>query len=276
MKPFFGILFFMFIVFNGSAQAIERKIIVENKHFYYTTINSEFQVGTLFVGDLSEPLKSAKRLALPAGRNYDDPIIPFSWDVLKDDFYAVNFLNHSQNDRNEALKRFKISSLSDWSEKVTTYGMIMQSTELTPFAYNDPYEYVIKKSNTLNSFFYDGIAVSDTSYFMAITNNGELSIWNYNGKAWQHGETQKIPVDGFFTLFEFKKHVYLFLNGGQTYEVSTKTISQAPNKTPGAKLSEGVLIINKDDNSVKYIKNNQLDYSTPLNELITKKAIEIF
>lgn len=266
----------MFVSFALSAQVVERKIIIQNKHFYYTTIDAEFQLATLHTGNVSDGLKTAKSLALPAGRNYNDPINPFCWDVLKDDFYAINFLNHPLNDRNEALKRFKISSLQEWGDKVTVNNMLMISVDLTPFTNNDPYAFVIKKSNTLNNFFYDGIAINDSSYYMAITNNDELSIWNYDGFGWKNSETQKIPVDGFFTLFEYRKHVYLFLNGGQTYEVSTKTISQAPNKTPGAKLSEGVLIINKDDNTVKYIKNSQLDYNTPLNELITKKAIEIF
>ena len=276
MKPFFVIFFLTLVSYVLSAQTIERKIIIENKHFYYTTIDAEFQIATLHTGNVSEGLKTSTSLALPAGRNFNDPVIPFSWDVVKDDFYAVNFLNHPMNDRNEALKRFKISSLQAWSDKVTVPNMVMQSVDLTPFANNDPYLAVLKKSSTLNNFFYDGIALNDSSYYMAITNNDELSIWNYDGFAWKNSELQKIPVDGFFTLFEFNERAYLFLNNGQTYEVSTKTISQAPNKIPGAKLSEGILVINKDDNTVKYIKNSQLDYSAPLDELIKKKAIEIF
>ncbi|MGZ4048179.1 MAG: hypothetical protein ACXVNN_02385, partial [Bacteroidia bacterium] len=224
MKSFFGSLFFMFISIALTAQALERKIIIENKHFYYTTIDAEFQIATLHIGNVSEALKTGGNLALPAGRNYDDPINPFSWDVLKDDFYAVSFLNHPLNDRNEALKRVKISSLQEWdNNKVTVLSMIMKSIDLPPFAYNDPYLSTIKRSNTLNNFFYDGIAISDSSYYMVITNNGELSIWNYNGLAWKSSEIQKIPVDGFFTLFELKKHPYLILNNGQVYEISTKT-----------------------------------------------------
>jgi hypothetical protein len=255
---------------------IERKIIIENSHFYYSTIDEEFQIATLHVGSISDGLKKAKNLALPAGRNFNNPIVPFSWDLSKDDFYAINFLNHPLNDRNEALKRFKLGAIQEQNDKVSVLNKIMESIDLTPFAYNDPYLSTIKRSNTLINFFFDGIVINDTTFFMAITNNGEFSFWSFDGLGWKNSEIQKLSVDAFFTLFEYKKRAYMFLNNGQTYEVSTKTISQAPNKTPGARLSEGVLIINKDDNTVKYIKNNQLDFNEPLDELIKNKAIEIF
>jgi len=276
MKPFFALLFFTIMSFAVSAQKIERKFIIENNRFYYSTIDEEFQVATLHVGNVSDGLKTAKSLALPAGRNFNDPVVPFSWDLSRDDFYAINFLNHPLNDRNEALKRFKLSALQECSDKVTVLNKIMESVDLTPFAYNDPYLFTIKRSNTLTNFFFDGIVLNDTTFFMAITNSGEISFWNYNRLGWKNSEIQKLSVDAFFTLFEYKKRAYMFLNNGQTYEVSTKTISQAPNKTPGATLSEGVLIINKDDNTVKYIKNSQLDFNVPLNELIKKREIEIF
>ena len=266
----------MFVSCAVSAQEIERKIIIQNNHFYYTTIDAEFQIATLHVGNVSEGLKTAKLLALPAGRNYSDPVNPFSWDVLKEDFYAINFLNHPLNDRNEALKRIKINSLTEWNDKTTVLDMVMRSTDLSPFAYNDPYSFVIKRSNTLNNFFYDGVASDDSTYCMAITNNGEMSIWIFKGAVWQHSEIQKIPVDGFFSIFNYKKSVCMILNNGQTYEYSTKTNSLVEGKNSGVKLSDGILIVNKDDNTIKYLKDSQLDRSTPLNELIKKKAIEIF
>ena len=66
MKPFFALLFFSFISFAISAQMIERKIIIENSHFYYSTIDEEFQIATLHVGNVSDGLKKSKKHS-PAG-----------------------------------------------------------------------------------------------------------------------------------------------------------------------------------------------------------------
>ena len=71
------------IAFAQSAlpQKIERKIIIKNNNFYYTTIDEEFQIATLHIGKTTDSLNAAKHYALPAGRNYDEPVNPFSWDV---------------------------------------------------------------------------------------------------------------------------------------------------------------------------------------------------
>ncbi|HEY0029345.1 MAG TPA: hypothetical protein VGC65_01205 [Bacteroidia bacterium] len=272
------VFLFIFLIIGtlARAQSMERKIVIENGHFYFTTIDEEFQIGSLHSGALSEPLKMAVKKALPAGRNFTDPINPFSWDISGNNFYAINFLMHPLNDRNESLKRLKISSLKAWGPAVTTLDMIMQGTDLTPFAYNEPYAFVIKRSSTLNNFFYDGIALNDSSYFMAIANNGEMSVWNFNGKEWKHSEVQNFPIDGYFSLFVHGKKVCLATNAGGLYEVSVKGISSLEGKSVGTSLPNCLLIVNKDDDSLWYLKNNDVNQHTPLNELIEKKAIRIF
>lgn len=271
-KTFFVSFFILFssVVFS---QSIERKIIIQNGNYFFTTIDENNQLATLHTGKFSDSLKASKKLAMPVGRNFDDPIVPFCWDVVDTNLYAISFLLHPLNDRNEAIKRINILSLKEWGKSPTPMELINLSVDMNPFAYNDPYLFVTRRSNMLEGFFYDAIATS-TGYTMAISNNGEISIWNYNGTEWKHGDVVKFPIDGYFSLFEKNKKTYLILNSGIIQEVSTNGIS--PNKKDvGVKLKDGFLIANKDDNSVWFMKNEDLNQRIPLNELVTKKAKRI-
>lgn len=275
MTKTFFVSFFIVLSTALFSQAIERKIIIQNGNFFFTTIDDNIQLATLNTGVYSSKIKDAKKLAMPVGRNYDDPINPFCWDVSGKNVFAINFLVHPLNDRNEAIKRIELASLKDWTTTGSNMEMIMKGVEMNPYTYNDPYLFVTRRSNTLEKFFFDGVAESDSSYTMAISNNGELSVWNYNGKEWKHGEVLKFPVDGYFSLFVFNKKTYLILNSGVLYEVSTKGIS-AINKDCGASLTNGFIVINKDDKTISFLKNSDYNSHTALNELINKKAIRIF
>lgn len=275
MTKTFFVSFFIILSTALFSQTIERKIIVQNGNYYFTTIDDNIQLATLYTGIYSSEIKDAKKLALPFGRNYDDPINPFCWDVSGKKLFAVNFLVHSQNDRNEAIKRIELSSLKDWATTGTNMEMIMKGVEMNPYTYNDPYLFVTRRSNTLDKFFFDGAAENDSSYTMAISNNGELSVWNFNGKEWKHGEVQKFPVDGYFSLFVFNKKTYMIINSGVLYEISTAGI-KAINKDCGTSLTNGFIVINKDEKTISFLKNSDFNSHTTLNELINKKAIRIF
>jgi hypothetical protein len=272
MKRLFSISFFLFTAALAAGQNIERKILIEGGKFYYTTIDEEFQVATLHTGKATEALKTAKHLALPAGRNYSDPVVPFAWDVSGASVFAVNFLMHPLNDRNEALKKIEISALREWTPELKPFDLIMQSVDANMMAYNDPYEFVRKRSSLLENFFYDGITKSDGSYCMVVSNNGELSVWNYTAEGWKHGNIQPMRVGGYFSLFEYKKNTYLLLSDGSSHKIEQDTVNAAAAFTLGTALSSGVLVENKDDGTIKFLKNEKIDQSMPLNELIKKKA----
>lgn len=271
MQKTFFVSFFILVSSFTSAQLIERKIIIQNGNYYFTTIDENNQLATMHTGKYTDSLKASRKLAMPVGRNFDDPIVPFAWDVVDTNIYAISFLLHPLNDRNEAIKRLNFSSLKEWNRSPTPMELINLSIDMNPFAYNDPYLFVTRRSNMIEGFFYDAIMTSDGAYTMAISNNGELSGWNYNGTEWKHGEVIKFPIDGYFSLFEKNKKTYLITNSGSLYEASASGL-KALKKEIGTTLKDGFLIINKDDNNVWFMKNEDLNQRSPLNELITKKA----
>lgn len=259
-----------------ASQTVERKIVIKDNLFFYTTIDEENQLGTLHTDSISKPLKNAKKLALPAGRNYREPINPFSWDIRDRSMYAVSFLDHPLNNKNEALKCFMLSSLQEWNDTLTPISLIMKSVDQNMFAYNEPYKFMKHQSNTLSGFQFDGILLEDSSYTMVIVNNNELSIWNYAHKKWTHSQLQSFAINGFFSLFEANKQLYIILNNGNIHKVLKEKIQQTPDKVTTRPLTENTLILDRDKNTVRLIKNNELNMKTPFNELIEKKAISIF
>lgn len=254
---------------------MERKLIVQNNSFFYTTVDQELQIGTLLTGDWKQPLKTAKKLALPAGRNFNKSFNPFSWDISTNTMYAINFLNHPLNNKKDALKSFQVSSLKEWSDSITPMDMILKGTELPGFAPNEPYTFMLHVSNVINGFYFDGIIRSDSSYEMVIVNNNQLTIWNYKQKAWSHSEIQNFQITGFFNLFEHNGQLYILLNNGNLHKVTSEKIITTPEKITNKSLTEYTLIIDRDSKKVELIKTNDLSMNKPLNELIETKAISI-
>lgn len=275
MKMYFSFIY-LFIQLVAVSQNVERKIIVQNNSFFYTTIDQEVQIGTLLTGDCKQPLKTAKKLALPAGRSFNKSFNPFCWDITDSTLCAINFLNHPLNSKKEALKSIKLSSLTEWSDKVTPIDMIMKGTEWPSFAPNEPYSFTIHASNVLNGFYFDGIMLSDSSYEMVIVNNNRLSIWNYKQSKWSHSEIQDLPIAGFFNLFESNKQVYILLNNGNIHKVTPEKIITTPEKTTNKSLTEYTMIVNRDSKKIQLLKTNELNMNKPLHELIETKAISIF
>jgi hypothetical protein len=262
-------------VLCATAQSVERKIIIQQNKFYYTTIDAELQVATLHTGTINDTTPVISHLALPAGRNYREPLIPFCWDLTPKHLYAVNFIDHPMSDRNESLKRVTLSSLRQWDSTISAKQMLMTSATENMFTYFQPYQFTQKRSKDLQHFFFDAIAVNDTSYYVAMANKGELSLWHYDGKDWKHSAVFPFKLDKHFSIFEHKKKIYMLQQNGHIYELSlTKTPKLVKVKT-SAPLTDGYLVINKDTHSVQYIKEKQLNWKQPA-ALIFKKTIPIF
>lgn len=275
MRAYFSLIC-LFLPLFGVSQNIERKIIVQNNSFFYTTVDQEVQIGTLHTGDYKQPLKAAKKLAIPAGRNFNKSFNPLSWDIADNTMYAVNFLNHPLNSKKDALKSFPLSSLKEWSDSVTTIEMILKSTEMMGFTNNEPYIFTLRQSNVINGFYFDGIVLSDSSYEMVIVNHNKLSIWNYKQNKWSHSEVQDFKIDGYFNLIENNRHVYILLNNGNLHEVTAKEIISKPEKATNKPLTMYTLVLNRDSKKIQLIKTSELSTNKPLNELIETKAISIF
>lgn len=255
-----------------TAQQVERKVIVENGQYYYVTIDEMHQIGTLYTGKYDQPLHQAKAFGLPAGRGISAQTNPLAWDLADTKMYAVNFLDHSLNDRNEAIKRFEISGLKEWGPNLRVEDLLMESAEKNMYVLNEPYLFIKSRSKFLNNFYFDGIYF-DNAYWMVITNNDELTIWKYANEEWKHSEVKKFPVTGFFSLVVLKKSLHLMTNSGEIYQISLENMNLTSSLS--INLNEYILIDDRDEKVTYYIKNNSFNFEKSLKTQVIEKAIKL-
>ncbi len=254
---------------------IDRKIIVEGGKYHYVKIHPWNQMGTLHVLDGSDLMDSGKAYALPAGRGYFEPINPLAWDIADSDFYAVSFIDNPLNDRNEAIKRFALSGLRLWSEGVRAEDLIQVSVDYHMLASNEPYQFMLKQSNVLEGFFFDGISW-EGNYWMVVANQGQLSIWKYDSETWQHSEIVFSETKGYFSLVVSGKKLRMISNNGTLYDVSLEGITAVKNPGGLTLLNNGVIVDNRDSGELFYVSNSAFDVNSTIEQIISKNGKPIF
>ncbi|NOQ74749.1 MAG: hypothetical protein GQ574_22235 [Crocinitomix sp.] len=276
MKAFILILLFG-VGFSSTAQDFERKVIVKDGAFYYVSVDDNLQIGTLYKGAMDGLLKDAKAYAIPAGRGVSAQTNPLAWDIDGEDMYAVNFMDHSLNDRYESIKKFAINDLKLWGANVSVDELIMQSVDAPMYVFNEPYHFIKERSDFLNHFYFDGVVLGG-NYWMAVTNNEELIIWNHVGDEWYHSEIiENFKVDGPFTLLTVNEAIYLLTANGKAYEISISGGAKAVTFSVDAtfRLKDVVLIDDRDKNIVYYMKRSQFNYEKSMTDMISEMAIKV-
>lgn len=264
------------MVMSSQAQSLERKIIIQNGKFYYITVDENIQLGTLYTGSVSDPLKLAKAYALPAGRGISAETNPLAWDVTNEHLLAINFLDHSLNDRNESIKKIPISALRQWGPAISVEEVMMESIDQHGYTLNEPYLFVKNRSKYLNHFYFDAV-LHQHDYWMVMTNNDELTIWRNNTGGWQHSEVLNFPITNYFSLFSVDENLYLITQEGGLYAVTLDGIKEI-NKGNGAfSLKSSIIIEDRDKQQYYTFSAAALNLEQTLNKLITAfgKTLEL-
>lgn len=256
------ILSFVFIAIQ--AQSLERKIIVQNGKFYFMSVDENIQLATLYSGSISQPLKFAKAFAVPAGRGVSAETNPLAWDLFEEHVFAINFLDHSLNDRNESIKKIPVSGLMEWGPNVRLEELMMESIDRHMFQLNEPYLFVKNRSNYLNHFYFDGL-IHQNAYWMAMANNDELTIWSYTNEGWKYSEVIDFPITNYFSLLSQGDQLFLMTYEGDLYSVGLNGLLQIKKGNGGVDLARSILIDDRD---------NQMIYIFPSTGLNLEKTLE--
>ena len=239
------IIIFLFAFQSVSAQEFERKIIIRNEKAFYITIDPEFQLATLHICNLNDPLSNSKQFILPAGRSLSEPINPLAWDISGDYIFVINFMDNALNDKYQSIKKFRIDSLKIKDSEYTVQFHLSQTLYQPFFAYNEPYKFMIDRSPVILNLFFDIQAMTDSSLQMVISNNGEQLYWFCTNGSWSHRELVKISFEHYFSILE---------NG---------TVFTNENE---------YLIVNKNTNKILRINKTDVTPSQSLNQIIKQKA----
>lgn len=275
MKHFLTLILLLLAGLNSSfSQNLERKIIVENGLFYYVSVDENVQIATLYKGSVNDKLASATAYAVPAGRGLSAQPNPLAWDVRGEEMVAVNFMDHSLNDRNEAIKRFKLSALRKWGPAVQLEEVVMESIDQNTFMLNEPYLFIKERSKFLNHFYFDGVMVGD-SYWMVFTNNGELTIWEYADASWKRSEVREFTVNGAFNLVGLNNKIYLWTLEGGVYQLNLSTFELIAEVQATRNLNDVVVIEDRDQKKIYSFSRAAFNFEKTLAELMFNQANEL-
>ncbi|MFT5822009.1 MAG: hypothetical protein ACI8ZM_003265 [Crocinitomix sp.] len=276
MKVFILILL-LSVGFISIAQDFERKVIIKDGMFNYVSVDDNLQIGTLYKGAMGGLLKDAKAYAIPAGRGISAQTNPLAWDIAGEDMYAVNFMDHSLNDRYESIKKFAIKDLKLWGANVTIDELIMQSVDAPMYVFNEPYYFIKGRSDFMNHFYFDGV-VQEGNYWMAVTNNEELTIWNHIGDEWYHSEViENFKVDGPFSLLTVGESIYLITTNGKAYQISVNggAVEVTFSVDATFRLNDVVLIDDRDKDEIYYMNKSQFNYEKSMTDMLSEMAIKV-
>lgn len=257
-------LILSFVFSASQAQSLERKIIVQNGKFYYMSVDENIQLATLYAGSISQPLKLAKAFALPAGRGISAETNPLAWDLFDEHIFAINFLDHSLNDRNEAIKKIPVSSLKEWGPIVRMEELMMESIDQHMFQLNEPYLFVKNRSNYLNHFYFDGL-IHQSAYWMAMANNDELTIWRNTNEGWKNSEVIDFSITNYFSLVSNGDQLFLITYEGDIYSIGLNGLLEIKKGNGSFDLARSILIDDRD---------NQMIYTFPSTGLNLEKSLE--
>lgn len=250
---------------------MERKLLLSGGKFYFVTVDAEQQLATLHSNRLKSPLKKAAPTPLPAGRNYAEPIVPFCWDLNDDVLFAVNWIQHPLNDRMEALRSFPLKGLGEWTNKSSVQDLLARSVDMPILCTNEPYAAVLRNSNVLEGFYFDAIAATSASSTVVICNQGKALVAEYQQGSWSLGEPFVFDQKEGFVLVVSGNKKCLLRSDGCVFELLGKEIKELPElKLPEA-LNKLLIVVNKDNNSVGYILNKELNHSLSFKKIMNKK-----
>ncbi len=270
---FISFLLFIIVALNTWGQGIERKIIIQDKHFYFLKINEENQLATMFVGKTNEAVSHADSFAVPFGRNFEMPFNPFVWDFYKDNFFALNFLRHPLNDWNEAVKIIGMKDLKSDSflQHASAIDLILKSCDYYAWQMNEPFMEIKKNKTHFDQFFYDGVMSSDSTLWMVYAIDHQYQLWQLHKQEWKQIGGQDLKLENYFSLVNWKNKLLLF------YQDNFCAINKKSGKIIGkyqfkGSLDKGVLVIDRDKNRLYWLASENLNSELPFEKILKSKA----
>ena len=254
MKKYFLIILFVAVSELLFSQGkFERRIIIEDSIFYAVEIIG--QTGVLWKGNITEPMDSAQKYALPVGtKRRSIHYLPLSWNVHNDTLYAINFTEYAQNERLTSFKSIPLLKLEKYTGQ-NNAKQLMQGAFENGKIENWPLVNMLKKYKYIDDLFFDFV-VADSTIIQFISINNELTIWTYKNNTWERSEINPFETSGFFTTYISGNYPYLINAEGELYVYTDKLIITSSKTFP---LGEKILIENRDDNTIKFINYNELN-----------------
>jgi hypothetical protein len=273
-----SLLLTIFAQFAFAQKAIERKIIIEHAQFYYCTVNNDLQLAELHNGNVQQNINNVSAYnILPVGREISDPFVPLCFDINKGEMLAINWILNSNNSRNDALKKINLAEAIK-SQNLNPAQVLEQSFLIPPIAAYEPWQFMLRRNNTLSNNFFDIAWGKDNTVLLALCNQNELFIWMYNGSEWKHSDAIPVNFHQYFSLIAVGTKIGILSSEGvlNTYSVTGNQWKLQKQIKYPMNLQTSTLVIDKDNQKVLYLNNNDVEQSKlSLTQLMKSKAKKI-
>ena len=251
------------------ASIIDRKIIIEDGTYHCVSIDPLFQIGTYHYGSIDDTLLTSNSLALPAGRMLGGNENELAWDIAGKDIFAVSTLEHPLNDRYEAIKKIPVDSMKAWNNYNHQGDVILISVDNYMYAPNEPYKYIASRFKSLDTYYFDAVYFKD-KLWMVVTCQNEWTVWYFENYEWKQSSVLVPYQSCKFTLFEKDDEMHMVMESSAVYKVTEKKIEQLQVAKAQKTLNDGIVIQNKDANTLMYLDKTHLDKQKPLSEIISE------
>lgn len=259
-KAIATVLFCGSIVSNVSAQTgIERKIVIDNGNAYYCTVDNDWQLATLHMAVLNNGMTPERLSELPLGREWKDEFMPLCFDIRGNEMVGFNWITSATNSRNEALKKIKIDELTQVSKAATDASMTAWLERSFTWPYltsNEPWMVMLRRNNVLDNCYFDMTMLDNGHVVMVICNHNDMTVWEYDGKIWQHSGRLNVNITGYFSLVSLARQTWLITQNGTIFRLDGKEVAttQLIKETQqlGQPLKDVVLIVDRDNKNVRY------------------------
>lgn len=252
MKKYFLVILFVAVSELLFSQGkFERRIIIEDSIFYAVEIIG--QTGVLWKGNITEPMDSAQKYALPVGtKRRSIHYLPLSWNVHNDTLYAINFTEYAQNERLTSFKSIPLFKLEKYTGQ-NNAKQLMQGAFENGIIENWPMVNMLKKYKYIDDLFFDFV-VTDSGIIQYIVINNELTIWEWKNNKWTSTVMIPFGVQNYFNLYIKDNNIIMLESNGEEICLANKT--RITNFFPeGFELKNYLFLENRDDNSFRFIKN---------------------
>lgn len=228
--------------------------------------------------------------------------IPKAWDIENSFFWGLNgvFVRTDGHPlyiaANGVLEKIPLSRLDSWTGK-NIHKKDFPQFDAFKFNRNLPlnkltYENYYLKRKAREKFeekYEDKKIIFDrlikTTYFDILTTKdgtpnyilyfeNKISVWKLINDDWINYGTFDFSTNGFFTCFEHQKALYLIDYNSTVYKINKSGLEKVTNLPD--KLIDIALVINKDTDTISYIKQKDIKNAASITQLIKEKSISIF
>lgn len=276
--------------------AINRKVIIKDSSLYYLSWIKGEQI-------LIENNGYKKVLTSPLIAYYDDYTnIPKSWD-MNESFWALNGIGIQRGGGSPFcmgadgyIESIPEQDLDIWTKdskkqipKAGSYDVV-ESLPMDKIFYERYFlkqldnkkkglnwlSYIDVRDSLLKPTYFDLLVTSNKKVFYILYHDKELMLWYLSDdkKQWEKYGNTKFSTNGYFTCFEHKKEMYLIDYESNIYKInkdSLEKIMQLPEK-----LIDISLVINKDEDSIGYVKQADIQNTKSIKKVVEETVVSIF